>query len=98
MLTNLRLRDFRGFENLAVDLGSGANFFLGPNGQGQDDDPRGGARSAVPEVSPKIRPCQRVNPEQMRGTTRASALAAISLCSDCERYRIGRTRIVLLLA
>jgi len=39
MLTNLRLRDFRGFENLAVDLGSGANFFLGPNGQGKTTIP-----------------------------------------------------------
>ena len=35
MLTNLRLRDFRCFEDLAVDLARGANFFLGPNGQGK---------------------------------------------------------------
>src|SRR2546421_2524409 len=35
MLTDLRLRDFRCFENLAVDLACGANFFLGPNGQGK---------------------------------------------------------------
>jgi len=35
MLTNLRLRDFRCFENLAVDLACVANFFLGPNGQGK---------------------------------------------------------------
>jgi DNA replication and repair protein RecF len=35
MLTNLRLRDFRRFENLAVHLASGAIFFLGPNGQGK---------------------------------------------------------------
>jgi DNA replication and repair protein RecF len=35
MLTNLRLRDFRCFENLAVDLVRGTNFFLGANGQGK---------------------------------------------------------------
>ena len=35
MLTNLRLRDFRCFEDLAVDLARGANFFLGPNGHGK---------------------------------------------------------------
>jgi len=35
MLTDLRLRDFRCFENLAVELARGTNFFLGPNGQGK---------------------------------------------------------------
>jgi len=35
MLTDLRLRDFRCFENLAVDLACGTNFFLGLNGQGK---------------------------------------------------------------
>ena len=35
MLTDLRLRHFRCFENLAVELARGTNFFLGPNGQGK---------------------------------------------------------------
>ncbi len=35
MLTDLRLRDFRCFENLAVKLARGTNFFLGPNAQGK---------------------------------------------------------------
>lgn len=35
MLSNLRLRDFRCFENASVELGGGFNFFLGPNGGGK---------------------------------------------------------------
>jgi len=35
MLIDLRLRNFRCFENLAVELTRGTNFFLGPNAQGK---------------------------------------------------------------
>ncbi|MGI9113470.1 MAG: DNA replication/repair protein RecF [Chthoniobacterales bacterium] len=35
MLSELRLRDFRCFENAEVELGAGLNFFLGPNGEGK---------------------------------------------------------------
>jgi DNA replication and repair protein RecF len=35
MLTHLRLRDFRCFEAMGVELGSGFNFFLGANGEGK---------------------------------------------------------------
>jgi DNA replication and repair protein RecF len=35
MLNDLRLRDFRCFENASVELGGGLNVFLGPNGEGK---------------------------------------------------------------
>jgi len=35
MLNDLRLRDFRCFDNASVELGGGFNFFLGPNGEGK---------------------------------------------------------------
>ncbi|HEV8185104.1 MAG TPA: DNA replication and repair protein RecF [Chthoniobacterales bacterium] len=35
MLTDLRLRQFRCFETLRVELAPGFNFFVGPNGQGK---------------------------------------------------------------
>lgn len=35
MLTDLRLRDFRCFDELRVELGAGFNFFIGANGQGK---------------------------------------------------------------
>lgn len=35
MLSDLRLRDFRCFESMSVELGGGFNFFLGPNGEGK---------------------------------------------------------------
>jgi DNA replication and repair protein RecF len=35
MLNDLRLRDFRCFENASVELSGGFNIFLGPNGEGK---------------------------------------------------------------
>src|SRR6059058_4823752 len=35
MLTNLRLRNFRCFEGVSVDIGPGFNLFLGANGEGK---------------------------------------------------------------
>jgi DNA replication and repair protein RecF len=35
MLNDLRLRDFRCFESVSVELGGGFNVFLGPNGEGK---------------------------------------------------------------
>jgi DNA replication and repair protein RecF len=35
MLSDLRLRDFRCFDNASIELGEGFNFFLGPNGEGK---------------------------------------------------------------
>src|SRR5438874_9167885 len=35
MLTNLRLRNFRCFEGVSVDIGPAFNLFLGPNGEGK---------------------------------------------------------------
>src|SRR5438046_8887648 len=35
MLTNLRLRNFRCFEGVSVDIGPGFNLFLGANGGGK---------------------------------------------------------------
>jgi DNA replication and repair protein RecF len=35
MLTSLRLQNFRCFEELSVDIGSGLNLFLGGNGEGK---------------------------------------------------------------
>ena len=53
MLTNLRLRDFRCFENLAVDLACGANFFLGPNAQGKTTI-LGGVRSTAVAIATRF--------------------------------------------
>jgi hypothetical protein len=35
VLSNLRLRDFRCFEEIALALGPGVNLFMGPNGEGK---------------------------------------------------------------
>src|SRR5438067_466181 len=35
MLTSLRLRNFRCFEGVSIDIGPGFNFFLGANGEGK---------------------------------------------------------------
>src|SRR5437763_6130845 len=35
MLTNLRLRNFRCFEGVSIDIGPAFNLFLGPNGEGK---------------------------------------------------------------